>query len=441
MRMNGSKRFAGMFARLADAGWPTSSEVGAHLVRWDTNPIGDSCPPRLKPWATHWGCPSVAVWDPLSKRPPLRIASTVGALVLIAAGAALAQSGKMTGLGQGMRDLIEQALDQQVDFTIEKQPLSSAFKLIGEKTGVKLTIRPNAVELLPYGDRTTVSATIKGVSLREGLSQMLTHLGMKLHVREKDVEIVPVEPLRRICRRATWSELRQLHQLLTTPYSAEAMAKLPLNFNIRSSGDPKAQLLEEAKRIGRGTLAEVLEAACGSLGWTWYPWDNWIVVLPETEQVQRFLDRPITLKYNHAALADVLRDLAEQAALNLRLEPGVLKGLPVQTQQNFNLMMRDSTIGTALELISGATGLAYEVTPDELIIKHTKTSKAAATQVATVIRSDDPIVGQVTVPDESGAYRFQFFIRESDLSPELNAWRKAKIREAVEKMERQRRSQ
>ena len=74
--------------------------------------------------------------------------------------------------------------------------------------------------------------------------------------------------------------------------------------------------------------------------------------------------------------------LARQANLRLRMEPGVLKGLPAQTRQNFGMMMQSATIRTALEMISAMTGLAYEVTLQEIFIKHTETTKALATNPA-----------------------------------------------------------
>jgi hypothetical protein len=349
----------------------------------------------------------------------------------------LTSSGATRAEGQvhSMRALIEQALDQQVDITVEKQPLAKAFELIGSKTGVKLTIRPEVVDLLPYGSETLASATIKNVSLRQGLAEMLSYLGMTMRVRDHDVAIEPIEPLRRICRRATWSELKQLHELLTTPYSSEAMSKLPFQFQIRTSTDPSKEFLTAAAKVGQGTLAEVLEDACNQLDWTWYPWDNSIVVLTRAEQASRFVDKPITLRYSHASLGDVLADLARQADLRLRLEPGVLKALPVETQQNFSLMMQQATIRTALEMISGATGLAYDVTPTEIVIKHTSASRCLATQPATVIRSDDPIVGTIAVPIGTGKFKLEFFVRESDLPPRVREWRKQQIDQAVKQIE------
>ncbi len=350
---------------------------------------------------------------------------------LLSAGAGAVRAAQQ----ETMRTILEKALDQPVNIAIEKQPLASAFELIGEETGVTLTISPQVVDLLPYGKQTLVSAEIKNISLREGLSQMLSHLGMTLHVRERDVAIEPIDPLRRVCRSVTWGELAMLHKLTTTPYSREAFEKLPFYFQIKTSQDAKALLLEQASKIGAGTMADVLEAATDQLGWTWYPSGDWLVVLTKEEQAERYVDKPVSLRYSHAALGDVLADIAKQAGLRLRMEPGVLKGLPVQTRQNFSLMMQQATIRTALEMISGATGLAYEVTPKEIIIKHTKTSLASATQPATVIRSDNPIVGQISVPIKSGMFQVDFFIREADLSPALNAWRKRKIREAVKLME------
>lgn len=366
---------------------------------------------------------------PLTRRP----LSVVTSLLLL--GLAPFQAAAEAGKSNSMRVLIEQALDQQVDITIKNQPLSSALGLIGEKTGVKLTIAPDVVELLPYGSQTTVaSATLKNVSLRQGLTGMLSNLAMRFRVRDSDVAVEPIEALRRICRKATWTELKHLNKLIKTPWSQQAAGELPIHYQIRTSADPAKELMAQAARIGTGSVAEVLEAATDQLDWTWYPWEHSIIVLTRDDQASRFVDRPMSIKYNHTALADVFADLARQAGLRLRLQPGVLAGLPVQTRQSFSLMMRQATIRTALEMISGITGLAYEVTPKEIIIQHTDASKVLATQKATVIRSQDPIVGKINVPSKGGAFQFEFFIRESDLPDSINKWRKQKISDAVKQM-------
>ncbi len=336
-----------------------------------------------------------------------------------------------------MRTLIEQAMDQQVDIEIKEQPLSAAFEMIGNKTGVKLQIRPQAVDLLPYGQETRVKAVIKNVSLRQGLTEMLSHLGMTLAVRDDHVALEPVPALRRICRRATWGELRQLHQLRTTPWTDELAAKLPFQFQIRIQGDVKQNLLDEAKKVGTGMAADVLENACNHLNWTWYPWDNFIVVLSQRDQAERFIDRPVSLRYTNQPLADVLMDLSQQADLRLRMEPGVIRDLPIQMQQNMSLQMRDTTIRQGLEMISGATGLAYEVTPEEIIIRHTKESRTLASRPVTLTRQDDPVVGQIQVPGKSGMFTFTFFVRESDLSARVSKLRKEKIKQAVQTMEKE----
>jgi hypothetical protein len=196
-------------------------------------------------------------------------------------------------------------------------------------------------------------------------------------------------------------------------------------------------LLAQASKVGAGMAADVLEAACKELGWTWYPWDNFIVVLSLNDQADRFIERPVSLRYTNAALADVLVDLARQADLRLRLEPGVLRDLPIQIQQNVNLQMRDTTIRQGLEMLSGATGLAYEVTPEEIVVKATKESRALSSQPISVFRSENPVVGQITIPGKSGMFNFVFTIRESDLPPKLNKLRKDKIKQAVQTMERE----
>jgi hypothetical protein len=338
-----------------------------------------------------------------------------------------------------MRTLIEQALDQPVDFELKDQPLSAAFEQIGTRTGIKLTIRPQVVDLLPYGRDTRVNATIKNVSLRAGLAGMLDHLGMIMMVQDDAVAIEPKPPLRRICRRATWSELKLLYQLSTTAWTPDFGAKLPCQYQIKTSGDPKEQLLAEAAKVGSGMAADVLEAACRHLGWSWYPWDNLVVILPIEEQAERFIDRSVTLKFSNMPLMDVLTDLARQADLRLRLEPGVIRDLPLQMQQNLTLQMRDTTIRQGLEMIAGVTGLAYEVTNEEIVIRRSKalTSAAASSQPISVYRPDDPIVGQVSVSGKSGFINIMLYVRESDLTAKANKFRRDKIKQAVQKMEQE----
>ncbi len=335
-----------------------------------------------------------------------------------------------------MRTLIEQALDQPVDFEIKDQPLSAAFEQIGTKTGVKLIMRPQVVDLLPYGKDTRVNAIIKNVSLRQGLGGLLNQLAMVMVVQDDGVVIEPKPPFRRICRRATWSELRQLNELATTPWSAEFGGKLPFQYQVKTSGDPKERLLAEAAKIGSGMAADVLEAACRNLGWTWYPWDNLIVILSLEEQAGRFIDKTVSLRYSNMPLADVLVDLARQADLKLQLEPGVLRDLPLQMQQNLTLQMRDTTIRQGLEMIAGVTGLAYEATSEEIVIRRSKAlTSSAASRPVSVYRPDDPIVGQISVHGKSGFINIMLYVRESDLTPKANRLRKDKIKQAVQKME------
>jgi hypothetical protein len=334
-----------------------------------------------------------------------------------------------------MRSLIEQALDQEVNITIQKQPLCVALKQIEGQTGVKLSIRPEVADLLPYGERTPLVAEIKNTPLRRGLTDMLIHLGMTFRVRDRDVVIEPVDPLRRLARRASWGELRQLHHLLTTPCSPKTAASLSFCFRARSKEDQRQRLLAEAEKVAKGSLAEVLETVCSRMDCTWCPSNDSILVLSKAECVARLLEQPVMLRYRHAALDTVLADLARRAYLKLRVEPGVLKDLDPQSRENFTLMMGDATVRTGLEMISGITGLAYEATPNEIAIKRTPMIRAANKERGTTVRAGDPIVGKATFESKKGG-SYSLFIYETDLSPQLSKWRERKIREAVRVMER-----
>ncbi|UCD28827.1 MAG: hypothetical protein JSV03_17415 [Planctomycetota bacterium] len=337
---------------------------------------------------------------------------------------------------------IIKALDQLTDLEVEEMPIREVVKKLSESTRVPIEIKQRALSLLPYGSRTTLSATVESQPLRDTLKALLLPIGLTFEVQKNGLVIQPTKHLARVVRRATWEELETLALLYSRPFSEELFDSLRFQFQDAPAADLETNR-ETLKRlcgaVGEGTVAEVLELACDQYGWAWYPLEEYISIVTKMRQVERQLDRRVSLEYEHKTLSEALLDLIKQADLLLRMDPGVMASLPPQTTQHFTLTIENATIRQALEMVAGQTGLGYFVESDGIRLT-TSTfapptvpgpTAADATARATVaaLRSNS-IIGSITVANDDGS-SFSFFIREDDLPPEVNEMRKSKIRKAV----------
>lgn len=350
--------------------------------------------------------------------------------------------------------LIIQALDQPTDLDVEDVPIRRALQQLGENTGIPIALAAGTTDVLPYGAQTRLSATIEDRPLRESLTALLQPLGLTFAPTKERVLVKPTAPLERLCRRATWDDLAILETLTTHPFSEELFASLAFQFQDTSADDASAnrrKLIEVAASVGAGTAAEVLEHACGQLGWTWYPSGEVIAVLTQTRQVERQLETRVSLRYAQVSLTEALTDLANRAGVLLRFDPGVMNTLPPQTAERFSLTMENATVRQALEVIAGETGLGYFIEPEGVRVSNTQLHTTSATPsspdnlavqaevtaqaTAAALRSNS-IVGQLTFPMPDGS-TFSFFIRHNDLPPEVNQMRESKIQDTINHMRRQ----
>ncbi|HUU83374.1 MAG TPA: hypothetical protein VM243_07705 [Phycisphaerae bacterium] len=335
-----------------------------------------------------------------------------------------------------LRALIEEALDQPVQMEIEDRPLADAFETIAEQTGVQLTISPWTLELLPYGENTKVSATMRNISLREGLSSLAAPLGLEFEVRERSIEVLPKSALLRIGRQATWDELDTLAALNGTDFQGDASAidRLggKLQFRIGQT-DGWPPLRAAIQRVGAGPGDEVLTLACDSLDWTWYPWGKQITVVPKSEQLRRQLDWPVSIRLSHRKLMEALQAIGQQAGVTVRAEPGAIASLPLQTRENFSLYLENKTASDALELVSATTGLGYRVEADAVVFYQPGAASAGPEPAeGGSRRTSGPYVGKIALPPSPDGTQVEIFIRESDLSAETNRLRKKYIERADE---------
>lgn len=362
----------------------------------------------------------------------------------------LSQGQRLAGHSDDEAEIaIIQALDQPISFEASDLPIRDAIERIGTKAGIRVEMEVGALDLLPYGSRTMLSAKIENRGLGEALTAMLRPLGLTHRPDGRRLLIQPGEPLRRIVRRATWNELALLESLATKPWNRDVYNALKLQFQSVKSGDYDANrkaLLQRAEAVGNGTAADVLEHACDQLGWAWHPEGEFIVILDKAKQIERQLEKRVTLRYVQTTLEGALLDLANRAGVLLLIDPGALASLPSQVTERFSLSIQNATIRQALEVVVGQTGLAYAIEPQGIrLIGGTGTTGpaplttaagAGATPEALVqaMRSNS-IIGYFTIPNVDGS-TYTFFLREADLPPDVNEMRKNKIDDEVNRLRR-----
>ncbi len=339
---------------------------------------------------------------------------------------------------------IIQALDRKTDLVVNDAPIQEALAQLAEGTDIPLVVKAGTMDLLPYGSKTALTATIEDLPLRDSLAGLLWPVGLTFEVKNARVVVIPTEGLARLGRRATWDELATLKTLYTQPWTNDLTEKLSFRFReISGTGaNTNRDLLQKsAQNVGEGSAADVLTLACERYGWTWYPERNQVVILPKTKQVERQLEKRVSLQYSQIGLREALLDLADRAGVLLEMDPGVFAELPPQTAERFSLRIENATVRQALEVVAGQTGLKYTVEPEGIRLTGNAlpvhgtlaTTHAASTQVvrpeATDIRTN-PIVGQITKTGADGT-QYSFFIRLEDLPPEMARLRQIAIEKEV----------
>ncbi|MHC4089423.1 MAG: hypothetical protein ACYSVY_03935 [Planctomycetota bacterium] len=166
--------------------------------------------------------------------------------------------------GEDLQTLIEEALDQPVQLEIQDMPLDRAFETIATETGVVLTTAAEALDLLPYGANTEVTARMKNISLREGLSRLTVPLGLRFEVRDRGIEVLPTPALVRIGRRAKWDELDTLAWLHGLEFSKDRPPVDELGERLQfrvGEIDGWPPLRKAVQRVGAGPGDQVLTLA------------------------------------------------------------------------------------------------------------------------------------------------------------------------------------
>lgn len=326
-----------------------------------------------------------------------------------------------------------EALDRTLgDLKLESQTLAAVLEALSKRAGVRFEIDDDTYATLPWG-RDTRLATLKlsGASLRAALDEILKPLGFVYSIGDNSVRIVPSDALARINRRATWDDLHYLQMLNSTACTQQNLAKIKFQYRITTKTNAPQLLGNQFKRAGDGTIAQILDVATKALGWTWFPDQDHVVILSAQAHIAHNLARTVTARYNQMGLAHILLDLADKADVPIFLEPGLMLKLPPNTANNYTLLLQQTTVRDALELICAETGLAYQILRDGISISLAPDAKGNA---AGARNRGDPYVARIVVPAKNGNYNYEFLIRESELPQDVREYRGQMIDEMIEKV-------
>ncbi|MEK6675544.1 MAG: hypothetical protein AABZ47_07810 [Planctomycetota bacterium] len=335
------------------------------------------------------------------------------------------------------RGLIEQALNEPGRITLESVKLQEAIDQITTQTGVRIALSAEVLALAPYGADTVIKKVqIADVSLRQGLTQLFSPLGMMFVVEENHVRVVPKEAIACLGRAPTWDELDFLSRLSDMKLGTDATALAGLQDRVQfqlAVADSWTLLSDAIRGVGAGAGDEVLTIACDNLGWSWCLSGNGIVVAPRERQLQRLLQQPISLRVSNRPLFDVMAAVSERIGVPIRTEPGALASLPSQLQRNFSLTVHDQPAEQVLEWLAAHTGLGYLLNSEGVLFYQPTTRLVASEQglKPATAGTSDPYVGKMVV-DLGGGKSVEWLFRASELPDDLRAMRERDLQEAFE---------
>jgi hypothetical protein len=326
------------------------------------------------------------------------------------------------------------ALDKPLGtVAIQEEAIPETLSKLGQKVGIRITIDEGAVDLLPWGRRTRLKdVTIENASLRDVLPQILGALGMTYEARDDGIVVLSTPPLERINRRSTWDDLKLLRRTRETAYSPENFASFGLQYRITSKVDAPKMLATQLSQAGRGTVAEMLEVATAALGWVWFPDGDHLVIRTSQAQTANRMARRTTCRYTHEPLARILLDLADKADTPISFEPGMMLKLPANVAQSTDLILQNSSIRQAFEVLSANTGISYEIGRSGIQV-------SLAEGIGDVpgvapSRRTSAYIGKISLPSADGTYTYDFLLRADELPPDILEYRRQIIEEYIQKM-------
>ncbi len=339
----------------------------------------------------------------------------------------------LTVRADGMRDLVEAALDQNIKQPIEipVRPVREALAELEKATGLRFTLDDKAIDWMPYGEQTRISLTLKDLSVRQGLTRILDGLGLRMRVEHDRVLIEPAPVLDRLGRRLTVDEVELLQKLAAVPWSQLKPGDIAVQFRLPPDTDPAKQFDQALQAEPPANALTQLESATQKAGWLWIPQDKTIAVYSRSEDIQQRLDRPLDLNYQRIPLDELLVDLGKRVEITVHFEPGALSKVSARDRL-VDFVQRSTTLRQVLELISGRTGLHYDVVEDGIVVFPAKPGGDTATAVAQgASGSADPVVAILEIKVD-GDRTIHYLVRASEMPTELKALREREMPAVIE---------
>jgi len=351
---------------------------------------------------------------------------------------------------------LQRKLDLPFNLTLQKVELSEAFKQIAATAQISLQVDPACYDALPYGATTRVSADFRQSKLRSAIEEVLVPLGLQQTASGATVVIRPSGPLARIGRRADWEELKLLQELRTSPDLTPAgngefdwstalrgaLENRP-HLVISFAGEPAVpravhdRAMEQVKKQLPLTAYRALELYTQLTHQIWYveagplAGSGSIHVMPMRPWIDRQLQRPIQLAFSSAPLDQVVAELSHVSGIHFTPEPGLYRAVPL-----VSLAATNCSVLQALETLSGATPIAFDIRDDSILLRLAGNPPATQGAGGGAVRTVDSIVARIAVPVGTTGVSMDVLIHESDMTPELNELRKRKIGEALGALEK-----
>ena len=291
----------------------------------------------------------------------------------------------------------------------------------------------------PYGGETIVRRIeLRDMSLRRGLMELLSPLGMTFRVSNDHVEVQLVDVLRCLGRAPTWEELDTLSRLstLTPGLNDDHLAQLKtlIRFDVADL-NAWTSLSAAIRRIGAGSGVDLLTQACADFRWGWCFDGRGIVVASAAAQYRHRLMRPVSLRMSFRPLIEILQALGRESGVTVRTEPGALQSLPRQVRKSFTIIAKDVPVEQVLDRIAAETGLGYLIEPDGVLFfkvrDHSGAPSVDSMESTAPDVASDPYVGKIVVPLPDGKTA-EWLIRRSELPPDLRAIREQDLQAAFE---------
>jgi hypothetical protein len=341
---------------------------------------------------------------------------------------------------------IQKALDAPAKINFRDKTLEEVFAQVGKDLGVTIQPEISALDLLPYGQLTKMqSVQLEGMAWRDALRELLKPLALTYQVGKDRIYILGTRELMRHPRRLNLVELSALVTLQNTRLndSEDKLLKQirevsKINFNLiefgrreekadkdiaedflTEHGEPAPKVLD-LYSFQRGRKQRILDA-------TWYVKANVefgrasainIEILPAQQILLMKLDRRITVSYRNQPAQSILLDLARQANVEIRFEPGCFSLLDPRVRNSTSLEMQEATIKRAFEALVGITGLEYDLKPDHVWIMAGQNLKDMA-QMQRVAEGgsslDNPAMSVIIMKIPGTEIETMIFVRKEDL--------------------------